>query len=626
MTTTHRTFPGMATPVALLLAVSLVANAAGCGSAPVANGNGNANDNSRNAADNVADNADANADPNANTTNRTNRTDRPSNNGVVAVENADIIRQVELARVSLEEGKYDLVIRALQKALESRTDLPLAYYYRGEAYRRLGKLTEAEADLRAALELQSDLVPARIAHGRLDLDAGRASQAVRHFTKALQSSPGSAEALQMRGRAHEALKNYAAADADYSAVLRNVTTDVTLWYDRGRERMAAGDVEGATADLDEAVRFESPPVGALIARARLAAKANDRFAARDLLGRALQVHPDDPAVLLLRADLSVGDDDQAAVDDYTAAMQLLPAGDESIAIAQRGRLLANVRLGNAQRVIDDATILLATDPTDAGLLLIRANATAKTGVLNGAVADLLLVLDTHPDRLVSAMEQHEVQLDAPANGWTDDPVGVWTSLATSAAAVGTDAAKVDAWYALLALLLHPTVSETTKVPLPLSGPLVARPNAEAIRQLLAWLDTQHRDTDATAEQRTRAGDWRTLLIASTGVGRDELLASVGKAFDAPVDVDSIDGVLDGIHVLTLVGGDESVKMIIGVADRYAASGDQAAVQQIIDDVHHALHHLVDPTLKPAWRGRFANIAAIQALVEEWAKRIAEGDK
>ena len=566
------------------------------------------------------DNTGAAANTNRRATSNANANNPGNVPGSVAVENANVIRQVEAARAALADNRNSAVVQILDKVLDTNDDLPAAFYYRGEAHRRLQHHEPAESDLHAALALQSDYVVALISLGRLLMETDRQKEAITRFSAALRRDPAVTAGFQLRGRAHEALGQLADAEADFSVVIKRLTDEPEPWFDRGRVRFAAGNVTGATSDLDEAVKFEKPPLAALLLRARLAAADDDLFRARDLLSRALRAEPDSPDVLMLRADLTAGHDDEAAVTDLDAVLELVAAESELALAAHRLRLACTLRLKQPLKVVDDANALIAVESDNVDLRLIRANASVHTGVLFGALDDLLTVLRLAPDRVTQAADDGTVNLVPPATGWVDDSTDIWRTLAASADGLrdATDDARVDAWFALLALLFRPTVNEMTQLPGPLQNVMAVDEEATPfVQQLLDWLQTM-------ADTHESAGNWHTLLIAATGVGRDKLLASAAAAFADDVSADHAAAVADAIRTMMLVGGDDAVAQIRDVAERYAANDDLEAVRLIINAVHLALRHLVDPAVQPDWRGRFATADAIRTLLDAWAKRI-DGD-
>jgi tetratricopeptide (TPR) repeat protein len=61
--------------------------------------------------------------------------------------------RVDLGTYHAIHGEYPLALKEYQNAVKLRPERPLAYYYLGGTYARLGRLDEAAASFRQALEI-----------------------------------------------------------------------------------------------------------------------------------------------------------------------------------------------------------------------------------------------------------------------------------------------------------------------------------------------------------------------------------------------------------------------------------------------------------------------------------------
>ncbi|MGA7802084.1 MAG: type IV pilus biogenesis/stability protein PilW [Gammaproteobacteria bacterium] len=93
----------------------------------------------------------------------------------------------QLGIAYLQEGRKDLALQQLNKALQQNPDLPDAHNALGVVYEQLGEIKEAEQHYRRAIELDPKDSSAQNNYGQLLCRAGRYEEAERHFLDAAKN-------------------------------------------------------------------------------------------------------------------------------------------------------------------------------------------------------------------------------------------------------------------------------------------------------------------------------------------------------------------------------------------------------------------------------------------------------
>ncbi len=232
---------------------------------------------------------------------------------------------LELGSQRMAAGRYDEALKAFGDVAAQHPTDPKPLYLRGECYRKMGRLKEAEADLRAAIKLDptgkdEQMVTVMAELGAVLSDAGRASEAIEVLTQAVKLRPTMFEAYYNLGVAHESLKRWPEAIAAYSKAIKLTPTDANprasqadAQYNLAVAYRRGGKLEEAVAPAREAVQLapdrphahlnlgmllsdtkrHDEAVGELMAAAQLADEqyrstkvAEDREEAKQVLHRA----------------------------------------------------------------------------------------------------------------------------------------------------------------------------------------------------------------------------------------------------------------------------------------------------------------------------------------------------
>jgi tetratricopeptide (TPR) repeat protein len=165
------------------------------------------------------------------------------------------------------EHDYGWAITKYTEVLQRNPDDPDAYFHRGLAYRRRGKLGDndlAIADFSSALE--HGLMPPQdmdvyfnrglTYHAQEDYD-----RAVEDFSTVISREPNNAEAYFNRGLAYSGKEDYDAAIKEYDKAILLDLNSAQFYYQRGVAYSAKKDYDKAVADFKAAAALDSSHAG-----------------------------------------------------------------------------------------------------------------------------------------------------------------------------------------------------------------------------------------------------------------------------------------------------------------------------------------------------------------------------
>lgn len=92
----------------------------------------------------------------------------------------------QLGLAYINQGRYDLAMDKLKKAIEQDPDNAFAQHYIAELYRRLGEFDKAETHFKKALDLSPDNAPLMNNYGVFLCDDKKYKKAYRYFDKVLK--------------------------------------------------------------------------------------------------------------------------------------------------------------------------------------------------------------------------------------------------------------------------------------------------------------------------------------------------------------------------------------------------------------------------------------------------------
>ncbi len=264
--------------------------------------------------------------------------------GVIAYDTAPYQPAIKLFTAFLEE--------ITEKQLQARL-----YFWRGNAYRRMGEEEQGIEDFNRALALYNELgdeeqLAVTVAHrGIASMQRGDGKEAVADLNRAIELQPNYYGAVASRGILYLRREDYDRALADFNRVLEENPEYTAVLVSRGIVYRQMGQYELALQDFEQVL-------GAI---------------------------PDDAMTLTQRGKTYQDMEDyEKVLANFNRVLQLNPTNEEIY--ASRGAVYQ--QLGNYQEALIDFSQALQSNPNDAETLANRGETYRKLGQYSEALADL----------------------------------------------------------------------------------------------------------------------------------------------------------------------------------------------------------------------------------------------
>jgi len=189
----------------------------------------------------------------------------------IAADPSDAAAHGNMGRVNMQRKRYADALANYGRAIECRPSEPRAYAYRAAALASLGRLDEAEADVRAAERLNDRSGQTHVVRARLRFLRGDDTGAIEQAGLALAINPDDADALLTRAVALSVQGRLAPAEEDLTRAIEIEPPLATAWAARGNVRLALGRPREAVADFTRSLELEpllEPDVRGPLAEAR----------------------------------------------------------------------------------------------------------------------------------------------------------------------------------------------------------------------------------------------------------------------------------------------------------------------------------------------------------------------
>jgi len=168
-----------------------------------------------------------------------------------------ILALLELGSNRMAMGKMPEAIQAFTEAVQRFPLEPDPYYMRGSCYQKMGRLQEAEMDLREGISRdpkssKPETPKARAELGRVLIERGQHAAAIEMLDPLARERSTMFEAQYNLGVAHEALKHWPEAITAFSAATKLKPIDPKSRYSQADAYYHLGDVLRKAGRLDEA--------------------------------------------------------------------------------------------------------------------------------------------------------------------------------------------------------------------------------------------------------------------------------------------------------------------------------------------------------------------------------------
>ncbi len=154
------------------------------------------------------------------------------------------------------QGKSDVAIRDLSKALKYNANSALAYTYRGFAYAQKRNFRKAYRDLNKALRIDGGNADAYHFRGYAFTLQKKYENAVEDFTNALRINPNSDAFLNDRAYVYQEMGQPRLALKDASEAIRINPNNAKPYIQRSRALLAIGMAVQARSDLEKAISID----------------------------------------------------------------------------------------------------------------------------------------------------------------------------------------------------------------------------------------------------------------------------------------------------------------------------------------------------------------------------------
>ena len=228
-----------------------------------------------------------------------------------------------LGLIYLSDGRHELALESLNRAIESKPGSAESYTSRGLLHLKTRRYDEAMRDFDRAVELDPGYPQAYVNRGKLYRAMDRPDRALGELDKAIEIDPTYLDARIVRGRLHLTLMQYEQATRDLTYVIESNPHYLPAYLERGAARVRQGRYDEATADFTEALRRNPGYAPAYLERGRLRLSLEQLDPAVQDLTAYLGLRPSSPAAYVARgtAFLHLEQYDRA-IGDYTLAIRL----------------------------------------------------------------------------------------------------------------------------------------------------------------------------------------------------------------------------------------------------------------------------------------------------------------
>jgi tetratricopeptide (TPR) repeat protein len=300
-----------------------------------------------------------------------------------------------LAYLGRDQHDYAGAVMAYTGCIFNRPQHAMAYFGRGNSYRKLRRNQEAIADLTRAIELDAQLDMAWNSRGVVYMALDQPAKALADFAKALELDPADATRWNNYGAALGKLGQHEKSLLTLNKAIDLDAKHAAAWGNRAVAHMNLRQPEKAMADFARAL--ELAPRDAMYWRSRAVAHAQlgQHLQAVEDYSRAIQRNSNHAQTWNNRGKAfgKLGQHDKALAD-FSKAIEL----DPNFALAWANRGLAYYHMNLPDKAVLELCKALDLDPHDYETWSKRGAAYAKLGQMDKALADYSKALELNGTR------------------------------------------------------------------------------------------------------------------------------------------------------------------------------------------------------------------------------------
>ncbi len=299
---------------------------------------------------------------------------------------------------ALMRGNNAKAIASYDKALADETlpDLRRASIHndRGVAHWRERRYQQALADFEKSIALNPDYAPVYNNRGNVLMQMGRTEDAIKDFTRAIELAPAYGAAFNNRGNAYLALGRIAEAEADLRRASKLLPSSAAPLNGRGKVAAAQSLPFASMRYLNRAILLNRNYPAAYRNRAAAHIEVRQYDDALSDLEQVVATSEGDQDLLIQRGMIHArAGDQQAAIQDFSAALEIAPENGEAYA----GRGLAQLERGQIEKALSDCDLAVTFAPDHAPAYLCRARAYLQLARPVQVSTNLSKALELSPD-------------------------------------------------------------------------------------------------------------------------------------------------------------------------------------------------------------------------------------
>ena len=290
-------------------------------------------------------------------------------------------------------GKITQALSDYNKALEIDPQFHEAYHNRGLIYYNRGDLTQALSDYNKAIEFNPKLVEAYGNRGVIYYKQGDYTKAMADYNKTIELNPNVAEAYYNRGAIYDKANDFSQAVLDYNKAIEIDPKMEKAYHNRGLDYFAQGDLSQAMSDYSKAIELNPNFAEVYDSRGLVYYKQNNPVQAIADYNKAIELNPKMAEAYDNRGVIYNNQNNYTkALSDYNKVIELNP----NLAEAYNNRGGIYYHQGNYIQAMSDYNKAIELNPKLTDAYNSRGCIYYVQGNLTQAMADYTKVIELNP--------------------------------------------------------------------------------------------------------------------------------------------------------------------------------------------------------------------------------------